>query len=172
MKTLPTLRRALEDAELKDEPVVIKGPLSDAFTQSLNEIYTKQKESGDNISTESQANDAYAMQSLARAISDAVDGPDELAPVVYAVDAAAVTDNDVIDLTKDLITQDQASDASYALILDTTSAEVQTGTGGDGIKFVDTSPTGLAKAMEQIALHHGVKIYPSLEAYATARYVR
>ncbi len=173
--TLRTLRRALEDAATDDEPVVIKGPLSDAFTQSLNEVYTKTPEGGEAVATESQANDVIAMTALARAISNQVDPEaDNTPPTVFAVNAAEVTDQDVIALTQDMIDQSPSSVDDYALVLDTTTPEVQAGTGVDqtGERFIDIGPNSLASAMESIAISHGIKVYRSLEAYAIDRYIR
>lgn len=175
--TLRTLRRALEDAETKDEPVVIKGPLSDEFTKSLNEVYAKKPEEGDQVSTESQANDAIAMQQLAKAIANEINPEvDHQPPTVFAVSAPEVTAEDVVALTTDMINQEPGTYDDYALVLDTTTPEMLSG-GGDGYdgtvtKYVDLSPDSLAAAMESIAKAHGVKVYPSLEAYAIDRYIR
>ncbi len=177
MKLLSTMRRALEDAAIKDEAVVIKGPLSDEFTKTLNEEYAKKPEqdpSADVVATESQANDALAMQSLARAISDQVDPPEPSAPVVFAVSGSEATNADIIALTTDMINQDADDSINYALVLDTTSPESMAGNGdgadGTAERFIDLSPRALA--MEQIAQAHGVKVYRSLEAYAIDRYTR
>lgn len=172
---LTVMRRALEDADIKDEAVVIKGPLSDEFTKTLNEEYAKKPDGEDGaVATESQANDALAMQSLARAISDQVNPPEPSAPVVFAADAGEVTNEDIIALTMDMINQDADDSINYALVLDTTTPEMQSGVGdgadGTAEKFIDLSPRALA--MESIAKAHGVKVYRSLEAYAIDRYIR
>lgn len=169
---LQSLRRALEDASIQDEPVVIKGPLSDEFTKSLNEVYAKPKEGGeDNVSTESQANDAIAMQALAKAISDQIDPQaDNTPPTVFAVAASDVTDQDVLALTQDMINQDPDRGLDYAIVLDTTTPEVQAGTGEESTQFLEINP--LATAIESIAAAHGIPVFTSLEAYAIDRYIR
>ena len=177
MKLLSTMRRALEDAAIKDEAVVIKGPLSDEFTKTLNEEFAKKPDQDpevDNVATESQANDALAMQSLARAISDQVNPPEPSAPVVFAANASEVTNEDIIALTTDMINQDADQSINYALVLDTTTPEAQAGNGdgydGTAEKILDLSPRALA--MEQIAQAHGVKVFRSLEEYAIDRYLK
>ena len=172
--TLTTLRRALEEANIKDEAVIIKGPLSDAFTKSLNDLYSKApKEGEDNVATESQANDAIAMQTLAKAIQDELNPPEPNSPIVFAVDSLNVNNNDVMALTQDMIDQDPNSELNYALVIDTTQESVQAGTGEAPEKFVDLGEVNpLSSALESIAKAHGVKVYRSLEAYAQDRYQR
>lgn len=173
MKTMTGLRRALEDAEIDKQPVVIKGPLSDEFTKSLQEVYSKTPAEGtDNVATESQANDALAMQALARAIQSTV-APETEVPTVYAVDAASVTDQDVINVTNDMIAKAPTdADLNYSLVINGTTPDAMDGTGGKETTFVEDAPSGLVSALESIASHHGVKVYRSLEAYAAARYIR
>jgi hypothetical protein len=174
MSRLTTLRRALEDADLKDEPVVIKGPLSDAFTQSLQQIYSKDQDTANqdgNVATESQANDALAMQALARALQQEFDPASAVNPTVYAVSSDNVTPEDVIAVTTDMVNQDPDDMPNYALVIDTTTAKAQAGNGDNPEAFVDMTPSALATALESIARHHNVKIYPSLEAYAMDRYI-
>jgi hypothetical protein len=172
MSRLPNLRRALEDADIKDEPVVIKGPISDAFTETLQKIYAKTDEnsnSDNNVATESAANDALAMQQLANAATNA--GQHNLpATVVYAVNADAVTPDDVVAITTDMINQDPNREFSYAIVTNATTPTAMAGAGGDTTEMIDTSPSALNKALESIAEHYGVKIYPSLEAFAADRY--
>lgn len=145
----------------KKDTIVMKGPLSEVYTQALNAVYAKPEGSPDGVAVESQANDALMMQALA---SDFNNPPSEEesagTTTVYGVSGSAPTNDDLIDISKEF-----EGDNKLVLIVD----GVQPGpnSGDDSIPVERAELLG--EALESFVKANGGQVFHSLEEYALSR---
>lgn len=159
MKSL--LRRALENEKPDEErPVVISGPLSDAFTQALNTEYAKNQDGENKVATESQAMDDHAMKQLAQMIAPAT--PEQTDAVrVYGVSRTDIEDQDIIDITEELVNTPADQRDDFVVVMDGTE---------DGGSGAGSEVEQRWMALEGLMKAYRCKVYPSLEAFAQARF--
>jgi hypothetical protein len=157
------LRRALEDivpeVTTEDgETILMKGPLSEIFTQALDVAYAKENPD-ENASLESQQMDVAIMSKLSNAISNSP-SPTTNLQTVYGVSKDAISEDTVVDVTTELANAPDESD--FVLIIDAV---------GNGRN--STEPTermiDLAEAMECLVECHGGKVFTSLKDYVNSR---
>jgi hypothetical protein len=155
------LRRALENEKPDEErPVVISGPLSDAITQALNTKYAKNQDGDNKVATESQAMDDHAMRQLAEMIAPAT--PEQTDAVrVYGVSRADIEDQDIVDITEELVNTPSDQRDDFVVVLDGT---------GDGGSGEGSEAEERIMALEGLMKAFRCRVYPSLEAFAEARY--
>jgi hypothetical protein len=160
------LRLALQDIADKGKPIVLSGPLSNVFTQVLNETYAnKEPEDGENNpAMESQALDVAAMKQLAAMIS-AEPAPDSDAIKIYGVSADEVENKDIVAVSQELAQTPLEQRDNFVVIINDTGEQIESL--NDSPK---EQPTLLATAMESLARAYGVRVYPSLEEFAKDRF--
>ncbi len=168
------MRQALEGDTVdndQEQSVLIKGPLSEVYTQSLNIAYAKEPIANETsaepgTAMESQAQDAMLLQKLMTSITPDP-STDENYVTLYAVDKDNVTDDDIIKMTQTLAdskTNDSNVD-DFVLIMDATQPGPNSQVSGEPTeRYVN-----LAAAMESIATAHGVRVFSSLLDYAKRR---
>ncbi|EKD22633.1 MAG: hypothetical protein ACD_84C00031G0004 [uncultured bacterium] len=159
------LNVAMEDSIAEDQTVVMKGPLSEVFTQALDIAYAK--ETPADIDTdepqtvavlESQQMDVAVMRKLTEAMrnTDA-----ENVQTVYAVSKDAVEEQTIVDVSSELVNKPEGND--FVLIVDAV------GSGAiDPINQPTMRTVELTNALECLVTAHGGKIFTSLEAYAAS----
>lgn len=147
----------------KDNFIVMKGPLSSLYTEALMKEYAKDK-TPEGIAVESQANDALTGLATAYA-SQGEDLTDDTggATTVYGVSSSEVSEDDVVNISKELTGPDKV-----VLII-------------DGVKpgpnsADDTVPVEraeyLSDAMECFVKANGGEVFASLEEFAAWRISR
>jgi hypothetical protein len=164
------MRRALEaydeknggNGEADDEFIVMKGPLSQIYTDALNKVYANQAPLTGQIAAESAANDEMMMQAMASDFVNQQDSDQAGGPTtVYGVDSRGVTEDDVTTLTQTLA---GISD-KIVLIMDSTVSGPNSP--------IDSPPPEqvqvLSNAMETMVLAHKGRVFRSLQEYAASR---
>jgi hypothetical protein len=163
--------KPVEDKDIME----LKGPLSEVFSKALAKAYARNDPltdksgqdatPGDQTALESQANDALAIAQLVNDVqmSNAATPADGNALTVYGVAANDVKPENIVEVSQDLAGRDlDASD--FILVMDATNPSVNgtdSGTPDERVEFY-------GKALEGLAEAYGVKVYPSLEAFAEA----
>ncbi len=155
------LRRSLEDGN-EDKTVLLKGPLSDVYTQALAIAYSKETptdalpDSG-NISVESQANDSIVQAAIIRAISGGDTVDTNSATTVYGVSQNSLTQNDVVEIVN-LIKDNESNPDNLIIVVDSGDSE-------DTTKFVDISEISkeLTSAIEHLGAAYHVPVTHSLQ---------
>lgn len=157
------LRQALEEADANSKPITIKGPMGNAFTEALLQEYDKtkdDKEDGENKpALESQQVDTSAMNRVAALLTQPDVPQDQDALQVYGVSKTDITDDDVSTVAGDVAAMKPEERDNYVVVVQ----ESPEGTLTDEVK-------DLNEAMESIAKVFKIKLYPSLEAFAKARF--
>lgn len=152
------LRAALEDDKPDERPVVVTGPLSEAFTQALNQSLAK-NEDGQSRALESQAQDDEALQSLAAYFSPTETQTD--AVTIYGISRSEVEDEHIVEISQELADTSTEQRDQFVVVID--------GTSNDGANGAGTETEQKIMAIESLVKAYGCKIYPSLEAYAQTR---
>lgn len=181
---------SLED----DQDIVVKGPLSDVYTQALNVAY-KKDETGTTLmddkgqpvpitveeatAIQAEVSDAGNPTAVAAALeSAAIDvmvaqqlaegmappEPTDAFQTVYGVAKDAVNNETIVEVSQELVEADDAS--SVAIIIDEAAVDPNS-----------TAQTGLPEqqvevitaALECLAEAHGAKVYRSLKEFAQSR---
>lgn len=110
--------------EEKEENIVINGPLSEVYTQALNQLYQKKDEVTNGSSMESQANDHHMVQQLVSAINQAPQDYTLEVPktYVYATRLDLIKPDSLDDLQSNIDEFEQDVGAvKYVLVNDSTS---------------------------------------------------
>lgn len=163
-----TFRRAIEGydetptgGEDEKDFIVMKGPLSEIYTQALNKLYAKDSSAMGAIATETQANDALMIEALATDFGSQEDG-DQSGGVttVYGVDAKMPTDDDMVDISRELQGEDK-----FVLIID----GVRPGPNSPDDTVPAERAEVLSAAMEAMVLAHKGQVYHSVAEYARSR---
>jgi hypothetical protein len=166
--TAATPATAVGNTETGEASVVMKGPLSQVFTEALNSAYAKTDPITGSAAMETAAQDTQYMQQLVKDLLPEAD-EDNAETVVYAVSPAQIDQQVVIDITKEAANQgsdDRRGRYDFVVIIDGTQPGANS-EGGSAPKerlaqFMETS-------LECIAECHGIKVYRSLEEFAKAR---
>ncbi|SAK59460.1 hypothetical protein AWB81_01849 [Caballeronia arationis] len=150
------------------EMLELKGPLSEVFSQALAQAYARPTSNDPpegGVATESQANDALAIAQLVNDVemAGAATPSDGNSTVVYGVAASDVKPENIVEVSKDLADRD-LDEAEFVLVMDATNPSVN----GDDSGVPTERIEYLGKALEALAEAYGVKVYPSLEAFAAA----
>ena len=160
------LRSALEgnDSRTNDSEkgVVIKGPLSDAFTDALHEEYAKTPEE-DGPALESSANDTMMMQQLAKSLTPDNSAPTDSFQTVYGVSKDEVTSDTIVEVSNELAASSNTSD--FILVIDGTTPGVNSDSSSAPIDRAELMVTSL----ECLVKSYGGKVYGSLRQYARTR---
>lgn len=158
-------RQALEaytpettDEESKDF-IVMKGPLSELYTEALNKVYAK-PDAVTGVATESQANDALMMQALASDVNTQTEEGADSKTTVYGVSAAAPTQDDLLDISKEF-----EGDDKFVLIIDGTVP----GPNSPEDAIPGERAEVLTGAMEAFVKALGGQVFHSLEEFAESR---
>jgi hypothetical protein len=144
----------------KKDMIVMRGPLSQLYTDALNKVYAKENPQEGTIATESQANDA--LMSLAGEFATQGEDDDQTGgqTTVYGVASQGVQEQDLVDITQELAGPDKV-----VLIMD--------GVAPGPNSPEDTIPAerveALGAAMESFVTAHGGKVFHSLEEFAESR---
>jgi len=157
------LRRALEEAEANSQPIQLKGPLGNAFTDALNQEYSKTepaKEGEDKPALESQQMDHSALSRVAALLTTPEKPQTTSALNIYGVSQTEMTDDDIVNVATDMASLNPDDRDSYVIVV---QEAPDTGE-------LETHVKELNGAMESMARAFGVKTYPSLEAFAKARF--
>lgn len=150
-----------ENGSDKKDLIVMKGPLSEVFTEALNKVYAKPEGGLDGASLESQANDALMMQALASDFNNPPQGDDSGGQTtVYGVSAASVDNDDFVDISKEF-----EGDDKLVLIVD----GVQPGPNSPDDSIPAERAELLTSALESFVKANGGQVYRSLSEYAAAR---
>ncbi len=160
------LRRALEAYDSQstggddDKMIVMKGPLSELYTQALNRVYAKEAPAEGVVATESQANDQLMMQALASDYNNPTGDGTGGATTVYGVSAQGVGEEDLVSLTQALGGPDE-----MVLIIDGTDP----GPNAPNDSIPTEQVVMLKSAMESMVLAHKGRVYHSLQEFASSR---
>lgn len=174
------MRLAFESEETSAKPegsqggeatIVMKGPLSAVMHQALAVVYAKHDtvtgepttNQQDNIATESQANDALMLAHLGRlaqAEPEEGNNDDSAIYTVYGVSAPQLTDQVVVDVTRELATKPAQRD--FYLVIDGTKA---------GANSPDSSAPSetlleLESALECMVRAHGGAVFENFKDLA------
>lgn len=143
------------------EMIVMKGPLSEMYTQALNKVYAKTEGSPEGVAVESQANDALMMQQLAQDLNNPP-GDEENASTttVYGVSKDSPSNDDFINISKEF-----EGDDKLVLIID----GVQPGPNSPDDSIPAERAEMLSGALESFVLANGGQVFHSLEEYAASR---
>lgn len=141
--------------------IVMKGPLSELYTEALNKVYAK-PDALTGVATESQANDAMMMQALANDVSNQGDQTDDTggATTVYGVSATDLDNENFTDISKEF-----EGDDKFVLIID----GVQPGANSPDDSIPVERGELLTSAMESFVKANGGEVYHSLQEFANAR---
>lgn len=155
------LLRAAMEGDLPDgspnpsePPIEIKGPLSDAFTKALQTAYAKTPDGS--VATESQAQDFSIMQHLITELERAEGYTGDAPVVVYAVQADQMDQNDYVEITNDLATNDHPE--NIVVVMDATDPSV------DGGQYSGEVTERLV-TLEALAVRCGAKCFRGLGAF-------
>lgn len=161
------LRRALEDAEANSQPIAFKGPLGQAITDALNQEYSKKepeegKEEGKENAPamESQQLMHEELSRVAALLAEGEVAQNQSALYVYGVSQTEMEEQDLINVTNDVAAMAPDDRDNYVIIVQE-NPETQEG---------EVVAKELSGAMESIAKAFKIKTYPSLEAFAKARF--
>lgn len=149
------LRAALEDDKPDERPVVVTGPLSEAFTQALHQSLARTEDG--HAALESQSQDDDALRYLANYFSPD-DTPND-AVTIYGISRSEVEAENIVEIAQELADTAAEDREDFVVVLDGTSPDAQNG-GDAEVK---------AMAIECLMEAYGCKVYPSLEAFAQAR---
>lgn len=161
-----TLRRAFENEDELPE-IEFKGPLAQVCVDALRVAYAKTKgtnidEDGDNnVVLESLEMDSEILSNISRMISTGGDAPDNSSKkdVVYTVKDDSLTDENVVDLTKEMSDHD-SSGGRFFLVIDATKPSAVS----DSVSNPQEDYKMLT-AIETIAGSFGVPVYRSLKSF-------
>lgn len=174
------LRQALEDSESSPNPeeqaqIIMKGPLADIYTQALDVALAKEADpaAGSDVpavtevvtALETQQMDATLMNGLAKLLNaQGADGAPETSTkeVVYSVGAASVSEDDVVEVAKDLVATDGGD---FVLIVDGTAPSVNGEAGG-------AAPVERGAALECMVNSFGGKVYHSFGEWLKSKPAR
>lgn len=137
------LSRSLEDRSeggssrvaIDDKTVVLKGPLSDAYTKALDIAFAKNEEG---VATENfdQQEAAQELAKVIHATANDAGATNEI--TVFASDTETLSPDDVVDITMDLVNADKTDVAGdYVIIIDDvieTGASGATGSVGTNVE--------------------------------------
>lgn len=144
------------------DTVVMKGPLSDIYTNALNIAYAKTPTPEGEVAQESQANDQLMLQALAEDLQGESSDQTGGQTTVYGVSAQDVGPQDVINISQ---TYAQDPDEKVVLIID----GVQPGPNSPDDTIPAERVEVLTTALESIVKVHGGHVYRSLGEFASAR---
>lgn len=169
------------------QPVIeMRGPLAEVFRKALDVAYAKkdtvtgedtvgqeegktavpagEKVEGAVVATESQANDALLLAHMHSLLvehgadaGDEEDGSPSAVLTVYGVSEGDLSQDTVVDITKELA--NKAPERDFVMILDSSQGDGGSNHGTDE-RFVR-----LESALEQMVLAHGGRIYHSLTEF-------
>jgi hypothetical protein len=172
------LRRALEDNESSgqdgaEQTIVMKGPLAEVYTNALNVAYAKDNPNAETQPTEeqvaameSQQMDVEVMQKLYAAVADNNAPPTNNFQTVYGVSRDEVSEDVVVDVTKELAQLSaQQDEAEFILIVDATQPSTNGEQHSNPVERVEQ----LGAALETIVEAHGGRVFHSLKDYAASR---
>ena len=157
------LRSALEDSTVEatgdDTHIVMKGPLAEIYGRALNVMYAKPDPLTEEVVMESMAQDAQYMQKVINAIGSNNDEVENTElTTVYGVAKSEITDQTVIDITRELATPVDKEPTDFVLIIDGT----QPGANSE----VSSVPQERLMALEHLVLAHKGRVFGSLLEYA------
>lgn len=152
------LRAALEDDKPDERPVIVTGPLSDAFTQALQQSLAK-NEDGQQAALESQSQDDDALRSLANYFAPETDVDNSV--TIYGVSRTEVEDENIVEISQELAETSAEQRDNFVVVIDGTVNDGANGEGSDTEQKI--------MAIESLVKAYGCKVYPSLEAYAQSR---
>jgi len=154
------LRRALEEADAGSQPIKLNGPLGNALTEALQQEYGKKEPDEENKpALESQQLDNSAMVKLVSLLTTEEKPQNQSALQVYGVSEAEMTEQDVVNVTNDIASMPLDGRDDYVVVIEE-SPEGE----------VAPKAKDLVTAVEAYARAAGCKVYPSLEAFAKARF--
>jgi len=139
--------------------VVMKGPLSELYTEALNKAYAKPN-ALDGVAVESQANDVLMMQALASDFSNPPEEENSANTTVYGVSAQNPTNDDFVNISKEFEGEDK-----LVLIIDGTDA----GPNSPEDSIPAEKAQMLTGALESFVIANGGIVFHSLQEFANAR---
>jgi hypothetical protein len=155
--------------------IILKGPLAEQFSMALAKLYGKdneahkedaQTEAMDTVATESQANDALALQQFASDVQILTEQEStDNATTIYGVDAMDVKPEDVVEVSQDLDGWDP-EEPDFVVVM---TADLPSVNGEGGGENASPEVNQYGKALEAMCLRKGVPLYFSLEAFAEKR---
>lgn len=166
------LRKALENSDSSPDPatqasIIMKGPLADVYSKALQVAFDKENPAipeDDTVKAvlESQQIDVAIMEKMAKLMGANEPPPTDNFQTVYGVSKDGITDEVIVDVTNELVSQATATgnrDRSddFVLIVDATLP------GGEVAEKFEP----LATALETMVQAHGGKVYHSLSEYTS-----
>lgn len=175
-----------EPAEGKQAEIQMKGPLADVYAQALNVAYAKAPDDESPLQVpvetpnasavqtvlESQQMDVTMLQELSKLVNPSngagVDVPKE---VVYAVSDQGVSEDDVIEVARDLVATPpgERGEGDFILIVDGTMPGPNGETAGSEPQ---ERMRQLGVGLEALVTSFGGKVYHSFGEYLQARAVK
>lgn len=160
------LRHALEsEQDPEEKTVVMKGPLSEVYTNALAIAYAKEDPVTGKPSLESQEMDVAYLKKLAEQVVPQDEQTDQ-SETIYGVNVAELDAQEVVNVTQqmtDYTTKNNTDD--FVLIIDGT----QPGSGGDTGGEIEPRVLNLSQGLESFAAAIGIKVFHSLTEYARQR---
>jgi hypothetical protein len=157
------LRSALEDSTVEatgdDTHIVIKGPLAEIYGRALNVMYAKPDPLTDEVIMESMAQDAQYMQKVIDAIAEQTEEVENTElTTVYGVAKSEITDQTIVDITRELSTPVAKAPTDFVLIIDGTQPGANSELSG--------VPQERLMVLEHMVLAHKGRVFGSLLEYA------
>lgn len=171
MPTTPQEQHQQEIIALSEtHRVVPDGPLGALYAQALHKLYDKEVDPATGVALESQVNDHVVATNWMLANLAATSSEDPIhtgeAGMLYGVTRDEVSVTQVLNVADALahMSPTQKTNSGIVLVTKVTNAN-------DGLPTTETTSlfNPFAQALEEIATHHGVKTYPSLEVYLQAQ---
>lgn len=161
------LESYIPQPENKDT-IELKGPLSGAYSQALNEVFKRASPGHDpderdvQVSEESAANDELMLRELARSLTSSQPDTPTSNTVLYGVSRSEVSPADVVNVSRHY---EEHPDVPLVVIVDGTDAGPNSP--DDSEPMVKLKH--LTTAMESISVASGGGLYHSLLDYAKSR---
>jgi hypothetical protein len=158
------MRQALEDSDSspdidQEASIILKGPLSQVYSDALQKAYSNDRPEENATSTESQQIDATIMSKLADMLAPQQAQATDGYQTVYGVSKDQVDDEVVVDVTKELTQAPQSSDGrGFVLVIDGT----QPGANG---QYEGDDQVRVVSALESLVVSMGGKVFHSLKDY-------
>lgn len=176
-----TLALENDEAITETEPtIVMKGPLSDVYTQALDIAYAKEDPTGASEVTpptdpmpevggvvaalESQQIDVAMMQKLANAMISGDNAPTNNVQTVYGVSQNDLNEDKVVEVTQEVAGQPENA-PDFILIVDGT----QPGANSESASAPTERLELLSTAIESIVLANGGKVFHSFPEFIKSR---
>ena len=141
------------------DSIELRGPLSQAYSVALNEVYKREVPDESTVSQESAANDELMLRNLAKDLFGVDKEATPTNTVLYGVSRSEVSPADVVNISQQYA---ENPDVPVVLILDGTDAGPNSPVDSEPVEKIKY----LTDSLESIVKATGGGVYTSLKEYA------